>query len=93
MTEPSFHLNVNLSQRDEGILALKPVGMVPYVLITIEDATEESLDLAVEVGGGAAVEPKDELAAFLATVAESIAQGTLTEDADDEDDEDTDPEE
>lgn len=88
MTEPDFHLNVNLTQRDEGVLALKPVGMVPYVLLTIEDATEGTLDLHVEVGGGASVEPKEELAAFLAVIAEAIEQGTLTPDAD-EDDEDT----
>jgi hypothetical protein len=92
MTEPENDLtfDIQLSERQEGSISLRPIGMRAYVLIEVVDVTDHGLELAVEVGGGAKARPVEELAEFIAIVGEAL--GEYTEATDDED-ADTDGEE
>jgi len=76
-------VTIHLSERDENQVTLKPVGLVPYILITVDDVTEETsgpeaaLTIGVEVGGGTPIEPREDLATFLEFVVESLRDGVL----------------
>ncbi len=84
MTEPTEDLNIDikLTERTEGTLSLRPVGHNAYVLIEIIDVTDDGLELAIEVGGGAKARPVDELATFIEIIGEALGGYTEAPDED-----------
>ena len=80
MTAPMFNLNIAISERAEGTVGFKPVGLNPYIHLTVDDVTDDSLDIGIEVGGGTPAEPLEDLATFLEDVSQAIRNGIEADD-------------
>jgi hypothetical protein len=84
------NVNIRLTETPEDTLSGVIVGRVPYILITVDDVTDNEVSLGIQVGGGTPAEPVDEVAEFLSMVGHLLVSADvvvtpLTEDDEDED--------
>ncbi len=75
MTEPDMNISLRIVGRPEGTITSRFLGMEPYLLVSVQDADDDSVSFDLEAGGGVPVEPLDELAAFFEGLAEAIRAG------------------
>lgn len=82
----SATVNITIEGQGDDTLQLVPVGMVPFILIQVDDVSDANLDVSIQVGGGTPADAPSEIAEFLSMLADFIERANVTV-RDDEDDE------
>ena len=75
-------INIELYQRAEGSITMRPVGLRPYILLEVKDVTDDELTISIEVGGGVPADPVADLSMFLGSIAEALEDYTVADDED-----------
>ena len=79
-------ISIRIVGRPAETLTIKPLGMKPYLLITVDDPgldDDDDVSFTVEVGGGVPLD-REEISAFFEGIANAVREGeTVTTEADD----------
>lgn len=79
-------ISIRIVGHPDDTLTIKPLGMKPYLLVTIDDVgldDEDDVAFTVEIGGGVPLD-RDEISEFFEGIANAIRDGeTVTTEHDD----------
>lgn len=78
-------ISIRITGRPAETLIIKPLGLKPYVLITIDDIgldDADDVEFRIEVGGGVPADP-EEIATVLEGLADALRTGEIDTETDD----------